>query len=74
MISVEKLKSIGEFYFAEDCLRELKAIRSDRYIAEFMANECLGMTLVTSCRARGHDGQIGDKKLRLSLTAVKILL
>lgn len=76
MISVEQMKAIGEFYSAADRLRELKVIRSDRYlgdIAEFIAKECLGMELATSCREQGYDGQIGDKKVEVKYNGGKSL-
>jgi hypothetical protein len=74
LISAEQMKAIGEFYSAADRLRELKVIRSDRYlgdIAEFIAKECLGMTLATSCREQGYDGHIGDKKVEVKYNGGK---
>ncbi len=74
MISAEKMRAIGEFYSAADRLRELKIIRSDRYlgdIAEFIAKECLGMTLATSCREQGYDGHIDDKKVEVKYNGGK---
>jgi hypothetical protein len=74
LISVEQMKAIGEFYSAADRLRELKIIRSDRYlgdIAEFIAKECLGMTLATSRREQGYDGHIDDKKVEVKYNGGK---
>ncbi len=64
----EQIKVIGEFFAAADRLKELKIIRSDRYlgdIAEFIAKTQLGMTMAASCREPGHDGHIDGKKVQV---------
>ncbi|EIT7141973.1 DUF6998 domain-containing protein [Vibrio parahaemolyticus] len=74
MISAEQMKAIGEFYSAADRLRELKVIRTDRYlgdIAEFIAKECLGMQLAPSCREQGHDGKIDNERVEVKYNGGK---
>jgi len=68
MVNDEQWKAIGDFFMAIERLKTLKVIRSDRYlgdIAEFIATSQFGLILATSCRERGHDGYIDDKKVEI---------
>lgn len=74
MISEEQMKAIAEFYAAADKLRKLKVVRSDRYlgdIAEFIVKESLGMELAKSCREKGYDGLINNKKVEVKYNGGK---